>query len=698
MARSVATWAAVLLAGGMCVAPVAARAQKWNDGPTRALVERATEHRARTLADTALRDYRATAHGYLTFLAQLGEGFTEPPKVVKADELALEVYWRAPNLSKQRIIGRRDTLVLPTDIQYHRDHLGIVQNNFPNIIRIGDGDEVADVPHPLSPAGLQAYDFAIRDSLALRLPDRTINVYEVLVRPRDPDQARLIGSIYIDRETGEVARMAFNFTHAALLDRQLEDLFITLENALVAGRFWLPRRQEVEIRRSGTWLDYPVRGIIRGRWEICCYDVNVGLERALFAGPEIVMAPPRVRESYPWTGRILDSLPQDVRLAADEDVRRVQAEARELVKQQALSGVTGAALSARRLSDFVRVNRVEGLALGAGARVLLGGGFRADAGGRYGLSDEAVKGGLSLSWERASGLGVKLFASREMRDAGDVQEVSLVRNSMAAQEFGSDYTDPYDVRSAGVALSLGRVLGTYITLDGARERQGRLAIHASPSFGAYEPVIDAWSLDGTSLRLAARQPSRAGPAGSTVRGRAELRVLRYDGRDTVLSGGARTLWRGTLELQTERRSGSGKDRLVLRTFAGAVSAPGVTPPQALIYLGGPVTAPGYEFHSMAAELAFSQRLEWRRSVPAPSLPLGGFGSTPAQITVAPYASAAWLGRPASSPDNGAAGWYPSLGMGAYLFFDLLRLDVARGLRDGRWSFSIDVSGDFWDVL
>src|SRR5690349_25044457 len=96
----------------------------WNDSTTRALVELATRLRAAQLTDTGLTDYRADAHGYLTFLAQVGQGFAEPPRIVKADELALEVYWRAPNLSKQRIVGRRDTLLLPTDIAYHRDHLG----------------------------------------------------------------------------------------------------------------------------------------------------------------------------------------------------------------------------------------------------------------------------------------------------------------------------------------------------------------------------------------------------------------------------------------------------------------------------------------------------------------------------------------------------------------------------------------------
>lgn len=173
-------------------------AQTWNDPRSLALVAGATQRRAEQLADTGLADYRATAHGYVTFLAQLGEGLRTPPKVIKADELALEVYWHAPNLSKQRIVGRRDTLLLPTDIAYHRDHLGIVQNNFPNIIRIGEGDEVADVPHPLSPAGLREYDFALTDSFAIGAGAQRINVYEIKVRPKDDKKARVAGAIYID--------------------------------------------------------------------------------------------------------------------------------------------------------------------------------------------------------------------------------------------------------------------------------------------------------------------------------------------------------------------------------------------------------------------------------------------------------------------------------------------------------------------
>src|SRR5438128_11258726 len=311
--------------------------QTWNDPRTRALVEHATERRASQLADTALIDYKATAHGYVTFLAQFGEGFPEPPKIVKADELGLEVYWRAPDLSKQRIMGRRDTLLLPTDINYHRDHLGIVQNNFRNIIRIGEGDEVQDVPHPLSPMGLQVYDFAIHDSLQIRLGARVLDVYEVRVRPKDDRQPRAVGAVYIDRESGEVVRMAFSFTRAALMDKDLDDVSVVLENGLIEGRFWLPRRQEIEIRRTASWMDYPARGIIRGRWEICCYKVNAGIAPAYFGGPEITIAPAPELTKYQFHGRILDSLPPDVRALTDADVKRVRDEARALVRAQALA-------------------------------------------------------------------------------------------------------------------------------------------------------------------------------------------------------------------------------------------------------------------------------------------------------------------------------------------------------------------------
>ncbi|HVF39151.1 MAG TPA: hypothetical protein VM939_04565, partial [Gemmatimonadaceae bacterium] len=487
--------------------PAVVGAQVWNDARSRALVEQATERRARQIADTALADYKATARGYLTFLAQVGEGFTEPPKIVKADELALEVYWRAPNLSKQVIAGRRDTLLLPTDIHYHRDHLGIVQNNFPGIIRLGDGDEVRDVPHPLSADGLVEYDFAIRDSLQIRLGPRTLDVYEVRVRPKNERAPRAVGAVYIDRESGEVVRMAFSFTRSALKDKDLEDVSVVLENGLIEGRFWLPRRQEIEIRRTGTWLDYPARGIIRGRWEICCYAVNQALPEGLFAGPEIVLAP-RSRPPFVFTGKVLDSLPPDVRAVTDEDVAKVQEEARALVRAQSLARTRTLSLSARNIGDFLQVNRVEGLAIGGGVTNRLGGGFAVGAKARYGVEDKRAKARGDLSYRRASGAGFVLSAYDEHHQAGDEIETSLTRNSLAAQEFGSDYTDPFGARGYSATARAAPWRGWVPSLEVSIEKHAPLSVNSRPFSGSYEPTLAAWKGRERRVSLTIERPTK----------------------------------------------------------------------------------------------------------------------------------------------------------------------------------------------
>ena len=687
--------ALLVLLAGVCAAPASGAAQQWDDARTMSLVERATDLRAAQLADSALVDYAARAHGYVTFLAQMGEGFTEPPKVVKADELELEVYWHAPDMSKQRIVGRRDTLLAPSDIQYHRDHLGIVQNNFPSIIRLGEGDEVRDVPHPLSPQGLDDYQFAIRDSLSMRLPSGTLQVYQVAVRPRDIAQPRIVGALYIDRATAQVVRMAFNFTRPSYLDEQLEDISVVLENALVQGRFWLPRRQEIEIRRTGTWLDFPVRGIIRGRWEICCYAVNGGLAPGIFAGPEIVQAPRSVLSRYSWKGRILDSLPPDVRAASEADVEHVKEEARQLVQAQALQRASGAALSARRVSDFARVNRVEGLALGAGAQLRFGAGMSASIGGRWGFDDHEAKGRASFEVRRATGPSITLFASREYQEMGDVAESSMFVNSFAAQELGTDRTDLYDVRAAGASLELGRWHGLLWRLDGSHQEQDRLRVHATPWRGSYEPTVPAWSIAEERIALGIERPLSMAFWGMELRMRSELRWGWFDGRDTSFTTSQQHYGRVFADAELQRPIGD--DRLVLRTTLGAVNGTPDVPAQDYVFLGGPITGPGYDFHRFAGTFGASQRIEWRTHVPFIPLSLGPYGRAPGSATLAPYFHTVYVSGSAPFAER-AKGWYPSVGLGMYVLFDLLRFDVARGLRGGRWSFSVDLTRDIWGIL
>ena len=690
----------------------AAAQTTWNDARTRSLVELATRRRAEQLADTALVDYKAEARGYVTFLAQVGEGFPEPPRIVKADQLALTVYWHAPNLSKQIIQGRRDTLLLPTDIAYHRDHLGIVQNNFPDIIRLGDGDEVRDVPHPLSVQGLTQYDYLIADSLRIAFPGRTVYVYEVKVRPKNDRLPRVIGAVYIDPDGGQVVRMAFSFTYAAFLDKQLEDLSIVLENGLVGTRFWLPRRQEIEIRRTGTWMDYPVRGIIRGRWEISNYEINVGLPITLFSGTEIAQVPREQQRRYKWGGAILDSLPPDVRAVTDADVQRVQNEARALVRAAALQRAQTISLSARGLSEFARFDRVEGLALGGGLTQRLGAGLSVTGRGRYGIDDRVGKWGATLTWQPRPAFSVRAFGGRELRDIGLEPERSPIVNSLAAQEFGSDYTDPYELRYAGVGLDLSTHLGLAWHLDVSGGDASSLSVNATPASGRFEPTIPVDQRRSVRALLRAEHPTSLWRWGTEVRLALTGEVAGY--LAPTCDAGApvspakpcesTNVQQLTLIAGVERPFS--RNRLVLHTAAGIVGGSGAIPAQEAILLGGPVTAPGFAFHQFTARGAFSQRIEWQVPFGFPSLSLGRFGQTPAEAKLAPYVNAALVRSLAAAdvtPRLGTASGastnlFPSVGVGLLTFFDLLRFDVARGLRDGRWSFSVDVTRDIWGVL
>ncbi|HYW51286.1 MAG TPA: hypothetical protein VE861_11800 [Gemmatimonadaceae bacterium] len=682
--------AALLILGMLHPGTVLGQAGEWNDARATDLAQRATMRRTAQLADTSLRDYSARARGYVTFLAQAGEGLTEPPRVVKADELGLEIFWRAPDQSKQRILGRRDTLLLPTDINYHRDHLGIVQNNFPDIIRLGDGDEVQDVPHPLSARGMADYDYRIADSLVIRLADRVIEVFQLSIKPRDDRQPRAVGAVFVERSTAQVVRMTFSFTRVALKDKALEDVAVILENGLIEDRYWLPRRQQIEIRRSGTWLDFPFRGIIRGRWEIRDYDINTGLPGVTFGGPEIVLAPPDRQAAFKFEGALLDGLPSDARTVNDADVRAVQDAARELVRAQALQRARGTSLQARSLSDFVRVNRVEGLALGAGLTQRLGGGVRVGTTLRYGTADEQVRGSAAIAWERASGAGLSLRVERQLGDVGVVPEVSTTRNSIAAQEFGSDWTNPYDRRQVVLRADL-PPFGERrwrIGLEAAHERHEPSIVNATPARGRYEAVPEALGDDYSRLSLFMRRPTALSFFGTEVALTASLNGIRSRtlGRD---------VGRAVLDLDVQRPFGG--SRLVLRTIAAGVTGRNV-PLQYETWLGGPVTLPGYAFHSVRGRVGVSQRIEWQDGVPFPSIPLGRYGRVPGELTVAPFAVLAWTDGRSISRIPGRQRFNPAVGVGALGLFNLLRLDVARGLRDGRWLFSIDVARDFWRIM
>ena len=661
-------------------------AQSWGSPGALALVERAVERRAATRADSSLASYRTRAHGFVFFLAQVGAGLSEPPRLVKADELAVEVYWQAPDRSKQVILGWRDGAFLPTDIEYHRDHLGIVTNDFGDMIRIGEGDEVRDVVHPLAPAGPRLYQYALGDSVAIRTAAGEVVVREVQVRPRSFDRPLVVGTMYLDVASAALVRFRFSFTPAAYLDRQLEDISIVLENALFEGTWWLPHRQEVEIRRRTTWLDFPARGIIRGRWEIDAYDFNVPIPPETFDGAPIGgLAAPGPGGDSAWTGPLADAVADVAAPVNRQDMDALRVEVERIAGARVLSGLPAQRFATGSLSDLARVNRVQGLALGVGGVARLS---RQRLELRpyvaYGTSDDRLTGSLSLGYT-AGATRFEAGAGRRIRDFSDLSATAPLLNSLLAQEGGHDYGDYVLLHTVGLGVRHRLSGRTTLGADLEVEESRSVGVEASPATGRYRPNPPLGS--GTH-RLARATVERAS-GGIAVR-------QDVQGRIAVEAGeGNRDYLRATAEGRV--LAGLGRGTLLGRLFVGAGTAG--LPPHRSFAVGGRGTLVGERFRAFGGRTAALGHVEWRFEVPAPAIPLGSFATTGRTVTVAPFFSAGWTDRPLDGlPGRNSDGVRPVVGVAFEWFMRLIRVDIGTSLRTGRVGVTVDVSREWWGVM
>jgi hypothetical protein len=635
-------------------------------------------------SDSGLRSYRTRAHGFVFFLAQVGQGMREPPRLVKADELEVEVYW-AEGRSRQIILGWRDGRFLPTDIAYHRDHLGIVTNNFGNTIRIGEGDEVQDVIHPLSPEGLEAYDFALVDSAAIRTAQGEVRVYQLQVRPRSFSRPLVVGTLYLDVASAELVRFRFSFTPAAYLDRQLEDISVVLENALYQERYWLPRRQEIEIRRRATWLDFPARGIIRGRWEIGDYELNQPIPPEVFAGPAIGgLIRPRPADSI-WTEPLEQTIAGVAQPVNRRDMEALRAEVERIAAERNLSGLPPSRLAAGSLSQIVHVNRVQGLTLGFGARIGVGRSrmvVRPAIG--YGISDERLTGSLTAGWSNGrSELSVR--AAREIRDLSDFPIIAPVTNSLVAQEAGDDHGDYVLLHWVGAGLRHRLDERTALGLEAGREESRSVSTTASPATGHYRPNPALGSGSQTLARLSLERSSGGIALGRDFQG--ELSLESGWGQGDYIRIAASGRWSAELggnELVASGWLGAGSDRL---------------PAHRSFVLGGRGTLVGEPFRAYGGRTAGVAQLEWRLPVGIPAIGLGPYVSTGRRMIVAPFLAAGFAARSRSSlPWGSSEGIRPVAGVALEWFMRIIRVEAGVGLRDGHFGITVDLNRDWWGVL
>ncbi len=648
-------------------------AQRWQSGRSLRLVSRATAARATRDHDTLLVGWRAMAHGMVRFAAEVEHGGTSIERVIRADELRVEVYGEAPNRSKQRIVAWRDTVFQPTPIIYHRDHLGIVANDFGARIRLGNGDEVRDVVQPLSDAGLDAYQFRLGDTVRIGSADRILDVVAVDVRPVDPAAPGVIGRMYLDVDRAALVRFRFTFTAASYRDPTVASITVELENALSERRWWLPRRQAIVIRRAEPLLALPITTVLRADWIIDDYRLGVRHPAGQFDGPAI--AGLRHPVDTAW------AVPLAIRLAelpaTSDDIEALRAVAAELAPAARLDGLPAFRfLGSDGLSAFLHANRVEGVALGAGVRLRLGERDRVDLSGSVATTDGRMHG--MASWRLGDARrALNLVAEDRIVDVADGAFGSRIANSLTTLIGNDDAGDWLRLRRLAIGLVGGGGSATRWTTSLAREEADAVVTGFRMHAGTSRPNPDLGAGAATVARFEVGRTTPGGEGWSL---------------HTELGSGATATWlRGELTVAGTLAGFS------WRLHAGGGS--GELPAYRSFVAGGRGSLVGVPNRALGGRRLARVEVALPLAVAIPA-PLGPrLARTVLASRITPYLAAAVAGGAIGGVPWRATGVVePVFGVRLDLWGPLLRLDAGWAPRRGRVGLSVDAHPDWWPLL
>jgi len=658
------------IAGALASASAQGPTEAWNGSEVLDLIRRARTLRSSTAVDPDFRSYTSDARGYVYFFVDRPDASDNV--LVKVDQVALDLYFVAPNTARQRIVGRRDEKVLPTSIRYHLDHLTVVQDDFGDFIRLGDGDEVEAVAHPLGPLGEEVYDYQLSDSLRISYAggQEEIRVYEVRVRPKRMEAPGFVGTVLLDRDRAAIVRMNFSFTPVSYADPYLDYIRIATNNSLWMGQWWLPYRQEIEIRRETPFFDFMAGSTIRTTFDVRGYDFNVEVPDHVLRGPPVGAVSPAQRSAFPFERSLFADLDAQGDLTVSPALEDVEHEVREVVEQEVMSGLTPLRLHLAGVSDFARYNRAEGIFTGAGLSWRPTGAVLVRATGGYAFGRDRGSGSLTIQTE-ASGVRptIDVYWDR-MGDIGGHPGATPLENTISAAAGAKDYLDPFFRRGASLTLRRQPEGRTSVTGRWEEHISARDAVSGADS--EFRPVrsIDEGTL--TSLTVSSRFNLPAdGTAGVSAA------VGRLEDRAFASLNGSLT-WTVT-DLDT-------------RWSARASVAGGVTnanaPSQTLFLLGGRQTLLGHDYRAFTGNAYWLGRLEGTVPVRPPFLGLRAFaavGST--HLSDPSVLPADWVAR-----DSG--GLRGTVGLGLSTGWDSTYLDVGRALWGSGWEMMLSVAPEF----
>jgi hypothetical protein len=563
---------------------------------------------------------------------------------------------------------------------YHLDHLTVVQNGFGDVIKIGDGDEVRDVPHPAAAGADSIYDYRLADSVTLQLggDQNTVRVYEIQVRPKRTNRSALIGSVFVDRATADIVRMTFTFTPASYVDRRLDYINISLDNGLFAGSYWLPAEQSVEIRRQLPELDFAAGAVIKGRVRVGSYEFNQPLSDTLFWGRPVTAVPEAQRRAFDF--------PQDIFADVNEEglsptprMEELQELAEELVGVPRLSGLPSWRLYVPNASSVVRHNDAEGWYGGIGITYVPSPTFNMDITVGFAFGRDRPEVTLSPRWRSGDVVINPELYYNAPRDVGPIPGAAGVINTITSGFGDRDFTDIYFTRG-----------GVFTVLDVRQRTQRGFMLRAEQ----HRPGLERGRLHGlvseimpgrfVEIAAIVHRPFRDENISFDWGWRTQIGVAEFrhevEGNDPK-----HRLARALLSAQTRFNSPDIQTSLIGRLDAGFSGGP-YDASQFNFLLGGRETLPGHDYRSIDADAFALARAELSHTIAFPWLRVRLLGA------------GAIVRQNANEGDISGVHdvrTYGSVGAGAGLLWDVVRVDFMKG---AHWQTVISLRPDFWDML
>jgi hypothetical protein len=475
-------------------------------------------------ADPTLQDYRSR----MNTLVSLGliTDHLAPPKLILASELATQVAWQRSAGLQLKMLGQRYVTSFGSDSEagLDFDEPWFVATTPGDSLRLLGGIKIPGraAIHPFAEGADRFYTYEIADTVTLLTPVRDVALVEIKVTPTRGDEALVVGSIWVDSQSGEVGAMQIRFVGKPLWAdeddpegsswaNRILSVSASLQQGLWESRYWLPHRQELELMvrvplignlavpivfrsefdryqvNSGqpiAWLSpdsLRAQSEARGRYEGATLSIGIGGKTETVATGDTSRYdrafPDReqlqVRAGWADGGWEIIRPPDDSLLAFAEWDRPMETPASELTLPSAeelerrarqlsneIVGRNAFAIQYDRLPEMIRYNRVEALGIGLAGRWDIPRRAFWSLGGAvgFGFGDLEPKGRLDVRYD-APARRADLAGYSELHLAGSALTDDKRAYGNAFRAFFLGRDDADYYRASGAALTLGKRWG-----------------------------------------------------------------------------------------------------------------------------------------------------------------------------------------------------------------------------------------------